>query len=98
MWLASCQMPGSDPRAGDNIDVPPERAGRNIPEAAEAEQRREQESPPVAEDTRGRGYEPAPYAGTALPQPGTSNVTPDTEVTYGRQDAGRKGAGAGSHE
>nr|WP_242010188.1 hypothetical protein [Acetobacter conturbans] len=84
-------MAGSDPRAGDNIDIPPERAGRNIADAAEAEERHEREAnytPSSRPDNRGQGYEPAPYAGTALPKPGSSNVTPDTEVSYGRADKG----------
>lgn len=91
-FLASCGLAGSDPRAGDNIDVPPERPGRNIPEAAEAEERHEREAnyqtPPAGGGIR-EGYEPAPYAGTALPKPGTSNATPDTEVTYGKPDSGQ---------
>ncbi|NHO19987.1 hypothetical protein GOB90_13605 [Acetobacter oeni] len=84
-FLLSCRMSGQDPRAGDNIDVPSERPGRDFPEAAEAEQRRERNADySDASAPKGSGYEPAPYAGTSLPKPGTSNVTPDTEVTYGR--------------
>ncbi|NHO32322.1 hypothetical protein GOB85_07055 [Acetobacter sp. LMG 1636] len=87
VFLLSCRMSGQDPRAGDNIDVPSERPGRDFPEAAEAEQRRERNADysDASAPKGGRGgYEPAPYAGTSLPKPGTSNVTPDTEVTYGR--------------
>lgn len=93
LFLVSCRMSGTDPRAGDNIDVPSERPGRNIAEAAEAEERREREadySRPAADQGRGDHYEPAPYAGTSLPKPGTSNVTPDTEVTYGKHDEGKR--------
>lgn len=87
LLLAACSMSGQDPRAGDNIDVPPDRPGKDFPEAAEAEQRRENSadySDASAPKGSERGYEPAPYAGTALPKPGTSGATPDTEVTYGR--------------
>ncbi len=95
VFLLSCRMTAQDPRAGDNIDAPPERPGRDFPEAAEAEQRRERNADysDASVPTRG-GYEPAPYAGTSLPKPGTSNVTPDTEVTYGRlQGTERRNSG-----
>ncbi|WP_264805381.1 hypothetical protein [Acetobacter estunensis] len=83
--LTACGMSGTDPRAGDNIDVPYERPGRNFPEAAEAEARRERDadySKPPGKDVAA-GYEPAPRTDNALPKPG-SNVTPDTEVSYGK--------------
>ncbi|MDG6095001.1 hypothetical protein LOC54_07750 [Acetobacter sp. AN02] len=93
--VVSCHMPGSDPRAGDNIDVPPDRPGKNFPEAAEAEERREREAdyskntaPQTPEGTQ--GYEPAPDVGVSAPKPGTGGAVPDTEVTYGRpQHRGR---------
>lgn len=93
--LLSCRRTAQDPDAGENIDVPPERPGRNFPEAAEAEQKREKEadySDASAPKGGGRGYEPAPYAGTSLPKPGTSNVTPDTEVTYGKPEGAQRKA------
>ncbi|GEN59646.1 hypothetical protein [Acetobacter nitrogenifigens] len=102
LLATGCRPTAQDPGAGEDIDVPPERPGRNFPEAAEAEERREREadySDASAPRTRGGRYEPAPYAGTSLPKPGTSNVTPDTEVTYGRPDTGphhpRGGAAGG---
>ncbi|MCH4024620.1 MAG: hypothetical protein LKH33_11610 [Acetobacter sp.] len=85
--LASCQMPGSDPRAGDNIDVPPERPGRNFPEAAEAEERRERNADYSDATAPKGGYEPAPNTGISAPKPGSGGAIPDTEVTYGRPDA-----------